>query len=127
VAHLPPLPLFDILGGFSGPPRRTNPHDIHFPDISDLIPRWILAAKSHDIAELAKLSTISAQRTLALRGPSDDPIWGLAERLGALGVVIAHTGTARGLIFARGKIPREGRAAFIAAGLSLPIMFGSPS
>jgi uncharacterized protein involved in propanediol utilization len=122
--QLPPLPPFDILGGFSGPIRRTEPADLHFPDISDLIPHWILAARSQDVAELAKLSTISAQRTLDLRGPADDPILGLAQRLGALGVVIAHTGSARGLIFARGQIPANGRAALSAAGLTSPVIFG---
>lgn len=122
--NLPALPSFDILGGFSGPVRRTDPADLHFPDISDLIPRWILAAKSQDLSALAKLSTISAQRTLDLRGPADDPIFDLAQQLGALGVVIAHTGAARGLIFARGQIPAAGRAALIAAGLTSPLMFG---
>ena len=112
------------MGGFSGPIRRTEAADLHFPDISDLIPRWILAARSQDVAQLAKLSTISAQRTLDLRGPADDPILGLAQRLGALGVVIAHTGSARGLIFARGQIPANGRAALIAAGLTSPVIFG---
>jgi uncharacterized protein involved in propanediol utilization len=124
LAQLPPLPPFDILGGFSGLPRRTDPQDLNFPDVSDLIPRWSMAAKSQSLADLANLSTLSAQRTLTLRGPSDDPIWGLAQHLGALGVVIAHTGTARGLIFARGAIPAHGRAAFIAAGLGTPIEFG---
>lgn len=122
--HLPPLPPFEIIGGFSGRLRRTDPQDLNFPDISDLMPRWILAAQSQNLSEIAKLATISAQRTLALRGPSDDPIWILAERLGALGVVIAHTGTARGLIFARGNIPAMARAAFTAAGLTAPLTFG---
>lgn len=122
--HLPPLPSFDILGGFSGQIRRTDAKDLHFPDISDLIPRWIMAAKSQDLGEIAQISTISAQRTLGLRGPSDDPIWTLVPRLGALGVVIAHTGSARGLIFARGTIPAHGRAALIAAGLTAPVIFG---
>ena len=122
--HLPPLPAFDILGGFSGPVRRTNPQDLHFPDVSDLIPRWIKAAKSQDLVEIAKLSTISARRTLDLRGPAEDPILELAQRLGALGVVIAHTGSARGLIFARGTIPVDGRATVIAAGMTAPVIFG---
>lgn len=123
--RLPTLPRFDILGGFRGKMQRTDAKDLHFPDISDLIPRWISAAKSQDIGEIAQISTISAQRTLDLRGPGDDPIWTLVKRLGALGVVIAHTGTARGLIFPRGKIPSEGRAALVAAGLTSPVIFGS--
>ncbi len=124
LGKLPALPPFDILGGFIGALRRTNPQDLHFPDISDLIPRWIIAAKSQDVAGIAMLSTISAQRTLDLRGPHNDPIWALAQQLGALGVVIAHTGTARGLIFARGQIPSRARAAMVAAGLTSVVSFG---
>ena len=36
---LPPLPSFDVLGGFFGPNRRTDPRDANFPDISDLMAR----------------------------------------------------------------------------------------
>jgi uncharacterized protein involved in propanediol utilization len=118
--QMPPLPDFDILGGFLGKPVRTNPEDLDFCDISDLVPRWRAATT---LAEFANLTTVSAQRNLHRRGPPDDPTLGLAQRLGALGVVIAHTGTARGLIFARGQIPVDGQACLRANGMASPIMF----
>ena len=61
--------------------------------------------------------------TLALRGPLDDPTAALAQRLGAKGFLIAHTGSARGLIFARGAIPAAGIDTLRKAGLSRPFLF----
>lgn len=123
LANLPALPPFDILGGFWGPARRTDAADVHFPDISGLIPAWCHAATAQDLPALARLATTSAQATLALRGPDADPTAALAQRLGALGFLIAHTGSARGLIFARGCVPNAGIAALRAAGLSRPLIF----
>ncbi len=117
---MPPLPSFDILGGFFGKIQRTDPEDLNFADISDLIPRWKAATT---LAEFAQLSSMSAQRNLIQRGPKNDPTEALAQRLGALGVVTAHTGTARGLIFARGQIPENGTSALRAAGLTAPLIF----
>ena len=124
LARLPALPAFDILGGFWGDGRRTDPADLHFPDISALLTGWEQAAKLQDLAAIAKLATISAQATLALRNVQNDPTAALAARLGALGYLIAHTGSARGLIFARNTVPQNGRAALRAAGLSRPLIFG---
>lgn len=120
LAHLPPLPDFDILGGFYGPAQRTDPADMHFPDISDLLARWQAATS---LPEFAAIAAQSAARTLDLRGPMPDPTAQLAQQLGALGMVIAHTGCARGLIFARGAVPAGGKAALIAAGLRAPLIF----
>lgn len=119
---LPPLIDFDILGGFYGTPQRTDPLDLRFPDISDLAAAWEPAAS--DIKAMADLCSQSAQRTLAMRGPWGDPTLRLGRDLGALGVVIAHTGTARGFIFAPGQVPAQGKAALRAAGLTAPIIFG---
>lgn len=120
---LPALPSFDILGGFWGRPQRTNPHDFHFPDISSLLPAWIDAAKAQDLAALAELSTTSAKATLAMRHAAEDPIFALADQLGALGIVIAHTGSARGLIFAPNTVPSHGVENLRAAGLSQVLTF----
>jgi uncharacterized protein involved in propanediol utilization len=121
LAPMPALPAFDILGGFYGPAQRTDAADLHFSDISDLVHQW-QAARS--LTDFAAIAAQSAQRTLALRGPVGDPTARLAHELGAMGYVIAHTGTARGLIFARGGVPENGRAALIAAGLRAPLIFG---
>ena len=114
LADLPPLPRFAVLGGFYGPGQRTNPDDHDFPDISDLLQDWPGAG----LPRMAQLASESARRTLALRGPADDPTLALAQRLGALGFTIAHTGAARGLIFAPGTVPETAVADLRSAGFS---------
>lgn len=105
VRPLPPLPGFDVLGGFAGPPQRTRAADCRFPDISDLIEPWVRAAASGNRTALARLAAVSAGRTLALRGGANLPLADLARATGALGHAIAHTGSARALLFAPGTIP----------------------
>jgi len=102
MAHLPPLPALDVIGGFFGPNQRTDPRDDQFPDISDLIAAWQTAALAGDAAQIAALASQSAERTLALRHKTPDPTAELARVTGALGYVIAHTGSARGLLFEPG-------------------------
>lgn len=103
ITRLPALPAMEIIGGFWGGARRTDPQDHDFPDISDLVAEWPLACAN--LVRVAELASQSARRTLDLRGPPGDPTAALARRLGALGYVIAHTGSARGLIFAPGTRP----------------------
>lgn len=114
LAALPALPRYELLGGFWGRPLRTDPQDNRFADISDLLADWQAATR---LAAFAALASESARRTLALRGPSGDPTAALARDLGALGYVIAHTGAARGLIFAPGDVPGGAVAQLRAAGL----------
>lgn len=123
IEELPGVPAFDLLGGFCGPPRRTNPRDDRFPDISDLIEPWKQATVREDLPALATLCTQSAKRTLQLRGPREDPTLALADSLGALGIVIAHTGSARGFIFAPGMIPQSGDALLREAGFTNRLQF----
>ena len=123
IRPLPALPPFDILGGFFGSALRTDAADMAFPDISDLIQDWHYAAVAQDLPMLAQIASTSAQRTLALRGPNGDPTAQLAHDLGALGHVIAHTGSARGLIFARAKVPPDARAKLRAAGFCGLVQF----
>lgn len=103
--RLPACPAFDVVGGFWQLGERTNPADMNFPDIADLIEPWIAATRAGDRAGIARLATTSATRTTVLRGPADDPTAKLATELGALGWVRAHTGSARGLLFAPGTAP----------------------
>lgn len=114
VAQMPALPRYEILGGFYGPPRRTDPGDDRFPDMSDLAADW---QGARSLPEFAMLASESAARTLALRGPSGDPSAALARQIGALGLVIAHTGAARGFVFAPGTVPEGAEGALRAAGL----------
>ncbi|WP_176473823.1 propanediol utilization protein [Actibacterium ureilyticum] len=113
---LPALPRFDVLGGFYGPTRRTDPGCTDFPQIDDLVPHWCAAARAGDLGTLAALASTSARRRLSQLGLAGDPTEALAQALGAKGMVIAHTGAARGLIFAPGAIPADGPARLRAAG-----------
>lgn len=121
VSILPRTPKFEVVGGFLGAPVRTRAEDEMFPDISDLIEQW----PGKDLSEMAALTTASARRTLAFRGIEQDLTEGLAHRLGAVGWMIAHTGSARGLIFERGHTPRAARAALRDAGLRNIVAFGA--
>src|SRR5690606_1232547 len=49
VAGLPALPAMEIVGGFFGPPRRTEAADQAFPDIADLVGGWTAAAQAGDL------------------------------------------------------------------------------
>ena len=117
LAYLPPLPRLEILGGFFGAPQRTDPHDIDFPDIEDLALAWPRATAS--AAGIAEIASQSAMRCLLHRDlQADDPTKDTALRLGALGWAIAHTGSARALIFTPGKVPAGAAAKLIDAGFS---------
>lgn len=122
LAALPELPCHEVIGGFWGEPERTNPADPNFPDIRDLAAAWAEAATLEDFAQLA---SESARRTSALRGPESDPTAALAQRLGALGWLRAHTGAARGLIFAPGHVPSGVGAALRAAGMRHVLRFAA--
>jgi uncharacterized protein involved in propanediol utilization len=122
---LPPLPPFEVLGGFYGPNRRTDPSDREFADIADLIGPWRSAAGSRDLATLAVLASRSAERNIARRGPAADPTARLAAKLGALGHVIAHTGSARGLLFAPGTIPERAGAHLASNGFRRIVRFAA--
>ncbi|WP_444455575.1 propanediol utilization protein [Rhodobacter capsulatus] len=113
LALLPALPRYEILGGFSGAPARTEAADSAFPDVTDLVARW---QRAETLADHAAIASESAARCSALRGPGDETAPDLAARLGALGWVRAHTGAARGLIFAPGQVPEGAVAALRAAG-----------
>ena len=110
---LPPPPAAEIVGGFWGPPCQTDPDDLAFAPIDDLVAAW---AGGPDLAEAAGLATQSAERTTAMRGPGDDPTATLARGLGALGMARAHTGPARALIFAPETAPVGAEAVLKEAG-----------
>ena len=115
---LPPLPRFEVVGGFLGEGARTLAEDQDFPDIADLLPDW-----PGDLPRMAALAAESARRTLAHRGPAGDPTAALAHDLGAPGWLIAHTGSARGMIFAPGAVPPHAAAALREAGMTGVIHF----
>ena len=120
--RLPPVPPCAIVGGFLGPPERTDPADLRFPDIADLVARW---ERASGLAAFAALAAASAERTTVLRGPEGDPTPSLARSLGAMGHVRAHTGSARGLVFAPGTVPAEAGDALREAGFASVLRFGT--
>ena len=119
---LPPAPEAEIAGGFWGPPEATDPGDETFADIADLVEHWARAAARGDLAAAAGIATESTRRCTALRGPGD-PMADLARELGALGIARAHTGSARALIFAPGRVPDGAEAALSEAGLDRVLRF----
>lgn len=112
--QLPPPPRYSILGGFWGEPETTDAVDHGFADISDLVSSW---RKADGLADFAALASESAARCSALRGPAHEPMPELVASCGALGWVRAHTGAARGLIFAPGGVPDQAAGLMRAAGL----------
>lgn len=117
---LPPLPAADVVGGFWGEPVPTDPLDLTFPDISDLAAQM---TRPLAVDVLARIASASAARCAAMRGPARDPTPALAEKLGALGHLRAHTGSARGLIFAPGTVHRHAARALKSAGFSHVVEF----
>jgi uncharacterized protein involved in propanediol utilization len=107
-------PDFDLLCGLWGEGQATDPADNRFADVSDLVQAWPGALS--DVQMLAQLAAASAQRCLSLRGPVGDPTEGIAHTLGAPGFQIAHTGSARGMIFAPGTVPETGKSLLQNAG-----------
>ncbi|WP_435310452.1 propanediol utilization protein [Primorskyibacter sedentarius] len=120
LASVAPLPKAEIIGGFWGAPVKTDPADLDFPDISDLATGLQAGI---GIEGLARMATASARRCTALRGPEDDPTEALAQALGAYGYLRAHTGSARGLIFAPGTVPQGAEAALRSAGYAHVLCF----
>ncbi|GAA4217718.1 uncharacterized protein involved in propanediol utilization [Sagittula marina] len=122
VDRLPAPPRAEVVGGFWGPPLRTNGEDCGFPDVTDLVQAWREAVTCSDLPAAASVATASAQRCDTLRGPAD-PMAVLAGDLGALGRVRAHTGSARGLIFAPGEVPERACDMLREAGLTGVLRF----
>lgn len=120
---LPVPPACDIIGGFWGPPQRTDPGDEDFADIGDLVGPWRRATRDGDLAACAGLASVSADRCAARRGGGRDPLPDLARDLGALGHVRAHTGSARGLVFAPDAVPEGADRALTEAGLTQVLRF----
>jgi uncharacterized protein involved in propanediol utilization len=121
LARLPAMARIAVVGGFLGPEAETDPDDDRFPDVADLIAAWPGACGTVD--RVARIAAASARRTVALRGPAGDPTAALATELGAAGWAIAHTGSARALIFAPGRVPAGAGGQLEAAGFRQVVAF----
>lgn len=124
IRRLGPLPHLRVVGGFAGPGMPTDPGDDDFPEIARLFARLAAAIRAGDVAALAGAARASADLNQA-RNPN--PAWaGVLEtgrRAGALGPVVAHTGSAIGLMLAPGAAVEPVRAEFAALGLAQIIAF----
>lgn len=120
---LPPLPRHVVLGGFLGHATPTDPRDHDFPDIADLVADW---SRAQSLGDFAALAAESAARCARHRHWQAQPSMAqLARDLGALGWVAAHTGAARGLIFAPGQMPDDAATALHRAGMRWVTVFDS--
>jgi len=117
-----PPPRAAILGDKWGPPVYTDAGDETFEDVTDLVQDWQETVEQGDLTRLSAVASESARRCTARRGPPD-PMAELSRDLGALGIVRAHTGSVRGLIFAPGTIPSHGAEALREAGLTGVLTF----
>ena len=101
------MPRITCIGGLFGAPQRTDPLDLNFPVISDLITEWESPDKTP--ATIGEICSASSDRTLKLKGYTDDPIKKISRDLGALGYSIAHTGSVRNLIFPYNSVPEKAK------------------
>lgn len=102
LGSLPAPPKALVVGGFWGSHQCTDAQDQDFAPIADLVADW---ARAPGLRRAAAIGSESALRTMQTRGPQGDPTPMLVRDLGALGWVRAHTGSARGLIFAPDATP----------------------
>ena len=121
-------PRLLVVGGHDGPGRRTDPAESDFEDVSDLVEKAACAAAAGDAAAFAAVATLSAERRQARAPkPSFAALKALGRETGALGVVVAHTGSAAGLLFAPEKVEaaRRAEAALVELGLARTVRFAT--
>lgn len=124
LATLPPPPPLWIAGGFDGPGRATDPADLAFPNLGDAAERLGAAFAAGDAAAVGAIASGSAVRNQR-RNPKRTfaAVEGLAGKMGAVGLVAAHTGSALGLLFAAPPAdPERLRARLAEIGLASPLI-----
>lgn len=100
LAMLPPPPPMLAVGALDGPGAPTDPSDQRFAEIDDLLALYRAGAEAGDLSRVAAAATGSADRLQAIRPrPRWSELKALAERFGAEGVALAHTGSAFALLF----------------------------
>ncbi len=93
------LPEMQVIGVLADGPSSTDPTDTDFPDVSTLLDEFKVAVKDQDLSKIGEISTQSAELNQS-RNPN--PAWNqmreIADAVGAPGVVVAHTGSAIGIV-----------------------------
>lgn len=124
VERLPALPSLLVVGGFAGVGARTDPEDHDFPDMTAAFGLLRTALAKDDPVGLAEAARISAE---ANQRRNPNPAWGevtaLIPRLGALGPVVSHTGSAIGVLLPGETPPGPAEAALRGLGLSGVLSF----
>ncbi len=124
VRSLAPLPRLRVVGGFAGPGAATEPGDDDFPPMERVFERLVAALAAGDARALAQAARASAEANQA-RNPN--PVWGAVlaagRRAGALGPVVAHTGSAIGLLLPADAPAEPLRAELAALGLAQVVAF----
>lgn len=115
--QLPGLPAMLCVGGFAGPPRETDAGADDFAEMGATFGAAAEALAAGDLVALGKAATASAEANQARRpNPAFPALRAAAERLGAAGVALAHTGAAIALILPPDADERPARAALAEAG-----------
>jgi uncharacterized protein involved in propanediol utilization len=124
VRRLRPLPRLSVVGGFAGPGTPTNPADHEFPAMGAGFSKLEAAIAAGDARGMAEAARASAEANQA-RNPN--PAWEDVLRAGrqaeALGPVVAHTGSAIGLLLAPETPVAPVQGALRALGLTGVIAF----
>lgn len=98
---LPALPAFEPHGVFAGDGVPTDPVETDFQDMHDAFRMLEDGLDRGDLTVLARAARISAEANQA-RNPN--PLWDdilrIGRATGSLGPMVAHTGSAIGLIYA---------------------------
>ncbi|UPH72316.1 propanediol utilization protein [Abyssibius alkaniclasticus] len=118
---LPAFPPLVAVGGFDGPGQVTDPADDNFPDMSAAF-ALLRSPTPANIGQAARLSAEANQQ----RNPR--PNWAavqnIARQTGALGIAVAHTGSAISLLFVPGAVGLDrAQSGLSALGLSHVMRF----
>ena len=124
VETLPPLPPFQVVGGFAGPGQRTDPQDHDFPDMTHAVAQLKAGLATGDVRQIAEAARISAEANQARNpNPAWDELVTVGQDAGALGPVVSHTGSAIGLILSEDMDPAPLKRELTIIGLTGVISF----
>jgi uncharacterized protein involved in propanediol utilization len=113
------LPRLSVVGGFAGPGAATDPGDDDFPQMGRVFAQ-AAAVAAGDGAALARAAHANQARD---PNPARAEVLAAGRRAGALGPVVAHTGSAIGLLLAPDAPVARLRAELAGLGLSQVMAF----
>lgn len=124
IETLPPLPAFQVVGGFAGPGHVTDPADTAFPDMSAAFAMARRGMIEGDPVTIARAAHLSAE---ANQDRNPNPFWDdlcrIGKATGALGPIVSHTGSAIGLLFSPDQTVQSPMASLYEIGLTDVLTF----